>query len=687
MAEFDLAALMKDVSVSDTGKDRLQYVPFGNIKPDPNNGYSMTGLEELARSIEIVGLQQPIRVRRLMETGNADAPGNDGDGGRQSAVPTGETYVILSGHRRHAAIGLLIERGSKQFDGGVPCVVDGGASSPAMQELKLLLANADNRKMTSADEAQQAERISDCIRKLEDEGYAFPGRHRDWVSKLSGMSRTKLARLDAIRNKLSSTLYRDYYSKGKMNEAVAYEFSKQSPETQQKIIDCFTSNGKKVEYIYSSDVEHYVDLANKFAALKCPVKKGEKCLNQSRLLDKCFDGGYTYKPCRHGNNTCCAKCDQYLHCKFRCPLMDEKAKAERSKQREASREQKAAEKAAKDAAIVNIERVWARFGMALNAAGLTEKQLRAQLKKKEESYNEFHTYLSTDKVAALLDYSCTETSQNDPLPFYHGFRVDDYRKLCAIADALGCSLDYLFLRSDEPKATQPVSDPDTAPEAATPTDWAVLTPFSARWHAGTKGLPVDRPILTWALTNAGEVYRTAIWTGERFVDTKNKQKELTGFSFTRWIEIPEDGSSFVSSVGWVSVEDDLPPAGKSVLVVDSDHIIDVDWISKYNNAWCCDGATHWMDLPPLPGEAAPVKVSDPDTAPGWKTGEPPRDGRYLCLVDMGLMALSEQRCEWRDGQWYAYGNPVDGVFAVKCWYPLPPEAVVREEEGDGSEAV
>ena len=519
MAEFDLSALLKGVSRSDTGDDELRYIPYGDILPDPNNGYSMEGIEDLARSIEIVGLQQPIRVRML-----------DAAGGTGNPSPTGKKYMILSGHRRYAAIGLLIDRGSKQFDRGVPCVVDGGVSSPAMQELKLLLANADNRKLTSADEAQQAERISDCIRRLEDEGFTFPGRHRDWVAQLSGMSRTKLARLDAIRNKLSSTLYRDYYSKGKMNEAVAYEFSKQSPETQQKIIDCFTSNGKKVEYIYSSDVEHYVDLANKFAALKCPVKKGEKCLNQSRLLDKCFDGGYTYKPCRYGNNTCCAKCDQYLHCKFRCPLMDEKAKAERSKQREASREQKAAEKAAKDAAIVNIEHVWARFGMALYAAGLTEKQLRAQLKKKEKSYNEFDTYLSTDKVAALLDYSCTETSQNDPLPFYHGFFVDDYRRLCEIADALGCSLDYLFLRSDEPKATQP--------------------------------------------------------------------------------------------------------------------------------------------------------VSDPDTAPGWKTGEPPRDGRYLCMVDMGLNALSEQQLDYKGGEWYAYGSKVDKMLTVKPWYPLPDKRTVaaREEE-------
>ena len=85
------------------------------------------------------------------------------------------------------------------------------------------------------------------------------------------------------------------------------------------------------------------------------------------------------------------------------------------------------------------------------------------------------------------------------------------------------------------------------------------------------------------------------------------------------------------------------------------------------------------------------KVSAADTGAGWQTGEPetvsaadtgldpewirepepPQDGRYLCLVDMNTNTLHEQRCDWKNGQWYAYGQPLHDLFTVKAWWRLP----------------
>ena len=209
---FDLSELMKDVSRPDTGREQISYLPYASLIPDPNNGYSMNGLEELARSIEVVGLQQPLRVKEL----------------------GAERYGIISGHRRHAAIGLILQNDPAAFPEGVPCIVDRAGGSVAMRELQLLLANADNRKLTSADEAQQAERISDCLRKLEDEGYVFPGRHRDWVSKLSGLSRTKLARLHAIRERLTPGLLAEFDA-GRITEGVAYRLSQEPKDVQAEL--------------------------------------------------------------------------------------------------------------------------------------------------------------------------------------------------------------------------------------------------------------------------------------------------------------------------------------------------------------------------------------------------------------------------------------------------------------------
>jgi hypothetical protein len=59
-----------------------------------------------------------------------------------------------------------------------------------------------------------------------------------------------------------------------------------------------------------------------------------------------------------------------------------------------------------------------------------------------------------------------------------------------------------------------------------------------RWESRGVTPPEDKPILTMNLTNAGTVYRAAVWDGRRFVDPANRKKELTGLQFHMWIEIP-----------------------------------------------------------------------------------------------------------------------------------------------------
>ena len=464
VAEFDLAKLMKDVSKVDTGKQQIRYIPLDLIDPDPNNFYSLDGLEELAGSIEMLGLQQPILVRPVQ-------------GGR---------YMVISGHRRREALQLIAEGGSKQFADGVPCIVDAGEASKALQELKLIMANADTRKMSSADQNKQAERIEDLLRQLVDEGYVFPGRLRDWVSKLSGMSRTKLARMKVIREKLDEDLLKNYYNKGVMNEAVAYELAQRPAEMQRQICDSYLAHSKDIGYMMAHYVKEYADLAKSLAARKCPVEPGSRCNHQGGILDKVFDGTYSYKPCRYGH--CCADCDAYLRCKSRCPLLDEKAKEERAQQREASKEQKAAEKAKLDADVYAIEHVWARFGQALQREGITDEQLRKELKPKESCYNEYETYVEKKKVERLLDFTCTEIKPNDPMPFSYDFKAGDYRRLCAIADALHVSLDYLFLRDDMPDRRQmPVSETDTTPKWRTGDP-----PAEGRYLCRVKGSSADK---------------------------------------------------------------------------------------------------------------------------------------------------------------------------------------------------
>ena len=84
----------------DTALEQIEYIPIDKIDPDDRNFYSVDDVTELAASIELVGLQQPLRVR-------------SGEHGH---------VTVVSGHRRRAAILLIRDGGSTMFDKGVPCI-------------------------------------------------------------------------------------------------------------------------------------------------------------------------------------------------------------------------------------------------------------------------------------------------------------------------------------------------------------------------------------------------------------------------------------------------------------------------------------------------------------------------------------------------------------------------------------
>ena len=82
---FELGATLAEVlgKVSDPDTlEQIQYIPLQDLISDERNFYSMDGVEELAANIELIGLQQPLRVQ----------PGEP------------PYYVIVSGHRRAAAL-------------------------------------------------------------------------------------------------------------------------------------------------------------------------------------------------------------------------------------------------------------------------------------------------------------------------------------------------------------------------------------------------------------------------------------------------------------------------------------------------------------------------------------------------------------------------------------------------------
>ena len=166
---FDITSVLKNVPGTGT-EDQIEYIDLDLIDPDPENFYSLDGLDDLAANIELIGLQQPLRVR----------PGE------------GSHVIVVSGHRRRAACLMLRDGGNEKFN-RVACIREKDEVSAAMRELRLIYANASTRVMSPAEMSKQAERVETLLYQLKEEGVEFPGRMRDHVAQACQVSKSKLS--------------------------------------------------------------------------------------------------------------------------------------------------------------------------------------------------------------------------------------------------------------------------------------------------------------------------------------------------------------------------------------------------------------------------------------------------------------------------------------------------------------
>ena len=229
---FDITSVLKDTAAkTQAGRKQLEHITLHLIDPNPKNLYSMDGIRELANNIEAVGLMEPLIVKRM-------------NGGR---------YMVISGHRRRAALRMIAERAEnypESMSEKVPCIVedsldglDALADDPdraaeacgLLEELKLLYANSDTRVLSSADTAMQVRRIRELLTELRDLGYALPGKLRDHVAAASKVSASRIARLDVIDKGLKDPRLRKAWEDGQLGETNAYEIARR-PEAVQKAL-------------------------------------------------------------------------------------------------------------------------------------------------------------------------------------------------------------------------------------------------------------------------------------------------------------------------------------------------------------------------------------------------------------------------------------------------------------------
>lgn len=419
MGKFDLKELIAEGKVSNLGtkgnREQIEYIHIDLIDDDPNNFYELSGIEELAANIELLGLQQPIRVRA-----NSEAP---------------DRVIIVSGHRRRAAIRKLVDEGREDL-AEIPCIREVPAESAALQELRLIYANSDTRKMSAADISKQAERVEALLYQLKEEGYEFPGRMRDHVAEACNVSKSKLARLKMIRDNLN-VIWMPHWENGALSESVAYALAQMPAEDQRALYLNRERRGLKLNMLYENTVKTYAERLEKIAECKCPRSK-QSCANQMQKREHALNmGQWEWLQC----DRCCSKCTDLLSCKNACPLLADEIKR-RKEERKMEKQQAALEQEAKDRPYIEaIQKLWYRFGEARIMANMDV----------EDVFKAMDRYIGNGQIeeAYKLEAGEGKVTRYTDLPYGYTCKLDDVQKYVKVADALKCSLDWLFCRTDD----------------------------------------------------------------------------------------------------------------------------------------------------------------------------------------------------------------------------------------------
>lgn len=308
--KFNLAELMGEtVSKSDTGEMRVREIALAEIEENAANTYTQTGIDELAESIEVIGLQQPLVVRCKPEGG----------------------YLLLAGHRRRNALALLDRKTA-------PCIVLDADLDPSIQTLILHWTNTMARGgggLTAEYTGRAAKEIEAALKDLQARGVVeLPGKLRTYVAEVLKTSEAQIARAKAIDNGLTKAWQGDFKCH-RINDSTAYELSQLDSELQRKLHGAY--QGK----MYSLDAKkikaHKKAAEYPFTQLTCPAESfsPHPCTGMDKRAAWVRDGKCP---------GCCHSCDKADGCEKVCGVVKQRLDGERSKtEREEKHKQELAE--------------------------------------------------------------------------------------------------------------------------------------------------------------------------------------------------------------------------------------------------------------------------------------------------------------------------------------------------------
>ena len=327
-----------------------RWVWLNQLEPDEFNGeiYSIAGVEALADDIKLNGLLQFPLVRYM----------------------PGGKYMIISGHRRVAAIRLLAKEDPEQWK-MIPVILDPDKDDTSAH-IKLISANAVNRELSQGEIMKQTLKMYSLLTEQKKKEN-LPGRVRDMVAKKLNMSAGAVGEYMTIEQNLIFYLKQDFL-KGELSKAVAVELSKLTTADQMDWLDRIRA-GEKVT---ADAVRHFRQQEEAKAQSKAPdnvpdkaqdnvsesdtqaevmenppesndtgekvmdnppgVKYSEKEMKHQRIMEKVKANGWeSLEPCERCFSAtlcekCCATCDEPCNAQQPCGKKDVKPDTEAQKE-------------------------------------------------------------------------------------------------------------------------------------------------------------------------------------------------------------------------------------------------------------------------------------------------------------------------------------------------------------------
>lgn len=199
------------MSIANTMTSDIKMIDVDKLHSSEDNYFELNRIEELADTI----LGQGSVKENLIVT----------------PLPTGD-YEIISGHRRAAAVRLLLQRGEK-IPKSVPCLIQDYSNNDD-KVLNLILMNVTARRLSDAELWTSYEKVDAILKKKKEAGEKF-GRIREALAGYLGISAAQVGKLQNVDNNAIGEV-KEAVKNGEISIFTANEIAKLNEDEQETIV-------------------------------------------------------------------------------------------------------------------------------------------------------------------------------------------------------------------------------------------------------------------------------------------------------------------------------------------------------------------------------------------------------------------------------------------------------------------